>query len=198
MVTTPSTEQLQEISGTVEKVLYKNNETGFMVFSLQVNAANKVNATGTLPEVFQGEVVYLKGHWRYHAKFGQQFEVKECTSKTPTNVVGIKKYLASGLIKGIGPKFAERLVDTFGEATLDIIENQPHRLGEVGGVGPKRIEMITQAWAEQKEISKVMIFLRAKDVSTSFAVKIFKKYGNHAIPLMQENPYRLVEDIWQL
>lgn len=193
---TSQSEALHEITGTVEKVVYKNSETGFIVFYLTISAQQKITATGTLPDLFQGEIVFLKGHWRYHAKFGQQFEVKECSSKTPTNVIGIKKYLASGLIKGIGPKFAERLVDKFGEATLEIIEHEPHRLSEVGGVGPRRVEMIAQAWAEQKEISKVMIFLRAKDVSTSFAVKIFKKYGNQAIPLMQENPYRLVEDIW--
>lgn len=193
---TPSTEHLQELSGTVEKVLYKNNETGFIVFYLTVSAKNQVTATGTLPDLFQGEQVFLKGFWKKHAKFGQQFEVTSCTSKTPTNVLGIKKYLGSGLIKGIGPKFAERLVDQFGEATLDIIENYPHRLTEVGGVGPKRVEMISQAWQDQKEISKVMIFLREKDVSTAFAVKIFKKYGNQSIQLVQENPYRLVEDIW--
>ncbi|MBY0354011.1 ATP-dependent RecD-like DNA helicase [Candidatus Babeliales bacterium] len=188
--------KLTELCGSIEKVIYKNNENGFSVFTLKVSSSESVIAKGFLTDIHQGETVSLQGLWAFHPKFGRQFDVKEYSTKAPASIEGIKKYLASGLIKGIGPKFAERVVETFGEKTLEVIENQPHRLMEVGGVGHKRVAMFIQAWQEQKEISKVMIFLRGKDVSTAFAVKIFKAYGNESLEKIQKNPYQLVEDVW--
>jgi len=185
-----------ELCGTVEKVIFKSAENGYAVFSLKVSGSETVTAHGYLTEVFQGERVSLKGQWSFHKKFGRQFEVKEYTTQAPTSVDGIQKYLASGLIKGIGPKFAERLVKKFGAQTLQVIDKTPNLLQEVSGVGPKRIMAIMKAWEDQKEIANVMVFLRGKDVSTAFAVKIYKTYGNESIKKMQENPYRLVDDIW--
>lgn len=185
-----------EISGTVERVIYRNAENGFSIISLKVSSSETVAAKGLFPEIFQGEVVSLKGAWGFHPKFGRQFDCKEFFSKAPSSVGGIEKYLASGLIKGIGPKFAKKLVDYFGEKTLQIIDEAPNRLQEISGVGPARVNAIIQAWQDQKEISQVMVFLRSKDVSTAYAVKIYKTYGNLAIEKIKENPYRLVEDIW--
>lgn len=185
----------EELFGTLEKIIFKSDE-GFVVAALKLNARESVIIRGSLPSVHDGEHVSLKGNWTNHPKFGRQFEVRQCVAQLPKSVEGIRKYLASGLIKGIGPKYASRLVDEFGAQTLDIIDTQPHRLASVEGIGPKRLEQIVQAWSEQKEISRVMVFLQERDVSTSFAVKIFKKYGQESIAKITENPYRLAEDIW--
>lgn len=187
---------LTEIVGTIEKVLYKNPTNGFSVIVVQVNRDTSITATGTLTDIFEGEAVSLKGQWRTHQKFGSQFEISEYHKKLPTSAGGIQKYLASGMIKGIGPKFAERLVTTFGSATLEIIDREPDKLLSIPGVGIKRVDAIVKAWQEQKEVAKVMVFLREKDVPTIFAVKIFKTYGQQALTIMEENPYRLVDDIW--
>jgi len=188
--------EITQISGNLEKIIYKNEENGFSVFSLKASSKEEITVRGYLPELFQGEYVTLKGSWTFHPKFGRQFLAQECKAQLPSSTLGIKKYLSSGLIKGIGPKFAEKLVTKFGAQTLEVIDKEPDRLFEVEGVGPKRVELITHAWKDQKEISQVMVFLRSKDVPTSYAVKIFKTYGNNSIEKIQENPYRLVDDIW--
>jgi exodeoxyribonuclease V alpha subunit len=188
--------EILELCGTLEKQIYKNPENGFAIFTLKVNAKESVIVQGILPEVHQGTQVTFKGKWTFHPKFGRQFQATECVAQLPSSVIGIQKYLSSGMIKGIGPKFAQRLVDYFGEKTLEIIDKDPEKLLNVDGVGPQRMDAITKAWQEQKEISKVMVFLRSKDVSTSFAVKIFKTYGNDSIQKIEHDPYRLVEDIW--
>jgi len=185
-----------EIIGTVEKIIYKSEENGYIVFAVKVNSANDIVAKGFLPELQQGSKVTLIGSWQFHTKFGRQFDVKECFTSLPSSATGIEKYLSSGLVKGIGPKFAQRLVKQFGEQTLEVIDKNPNKLYEVDGVGPKRVMQIVQAWQDQKEISQVMVFLRSKDVSTSFAVKIYKTYGNAAVDLIQQNPYRLIDDVW--
>jgi len=189
-------QEIEELCGSIDKVIYKSPDNGFSVFAIKVRSADLITVRGYLPEVHQGTQVTLKGKWTFHPKFGRQFEAQECTTSLPSNALGIEKYLASGMIKGIGPKFAEKLVKHFGDQTLEVIDTTPNRLFEVPGVGEKRIFAITQAWQDQKEISRVMVFLRSKDVSSSFAVKIYKAYGNQAIEKMQENPYRLVDDIW--
>lgn len=189
-------EGVTELVGTVEKVIFNSAENGFSVVSVHVNAHEAVIVKGYLPELHAGTRVVLKGTWQFHAKFGKQFDAKECETTVPTSAAGIEKYLASGLIKGIGPKFAERLVAKFGEKTLEIIESSPNRLCEVGGIGPGRVQAIIAAWQDQKEISRIMVFLKSKDVSTTHAVKIYKTYGNQSLEKMEENPYRLVDDIW--
>ena len=194
--TNKTTQKTDELSGTLEKIVYKSSENGFSVFRLKAKTKELITVTGILPEIHQGEFLQLKGHWKFHPKFGHQFVAKECSSTRPSDIIGIQRYLASGLIKGIGPKFAEKIVDRFGANTLEIIDNEPEKLFEVSGVGKKRVELIIKAWEDQKEISKVMVFLRGKNVSTAFAVKIYKKYGNQSIELIESNPYRIVDDIW--
>ena len=189
-------QDLTEVCGTLEKEISKNSENGFSIFSLKVNAKQSITIQGHFPQLHIGEQVTFKGKWVFHPKFGRQFNATECVAQLPSSILGIKKYLSSGMIKGIGPKFAQRLVDTFEEQTLEIIDKQPEKLLLVDGVGPQRVTAITQAWKEQKEISKVMVFLKSKDISTSFAVKIYKNYGDESINKIQQNPYRLVEDIW--
>lgn len=186
----------EQLCGTIEKVIYKNEENGFAIVTLSVKALGAVTARGYFADSHQGTAVTLKGSWIFHPKFGRQFDVKECSTQLPASADGIEKYLASGLIKGIGPAFAERLVKAFGAETLDVIDQEPDKLLTVSGVGRKRVESITKAWADQKEISKVMVFLRSKDVSATFATKIFKVYGNAAIEKIKANPYQLIEDIW--
>ncbi len=185
-----------ELKGIIDRFLYQNNENGYAVLSLQINEETKITATGYLPNLQAGQEVVLRGVWSVHPKFGKQFEAKECVAQVPTSIVGLKKYLGSGLIKGIGPSYAEKLVDYFGEVVLDVIDKTPHRLNEVPGIGPKRIEQIAHAWKDQKEISNVMVYLQDKGVSASYAAKIYKTYGQNSIAVLTENPYRLADDIW--
>ena len=185
-----------QLVGTVDKIIFKSADTHFSVITLKVDASTLVTAKGTLLDIHAGEVLTLNGIWISHPKFGRQFEIKDYTKQIPSSAAGIERYLASGLVKGIGPKFAERLVAHFGPKTLEIIEHTPERLAEVAGVGQKRIEAISNAWEEQREIAKVMVFLKEKNVPTAFAVKIFKTYGSHAVETITKNPYRLVDDIW--
>ncbi|MBU4269660.1 ATP-dependent RecD-like DNA helicase [Candidatus Dependentiae bacterium] len=189
-------QELVELCGTIDKEIYKNGENGFSIFTLKVTAKEDITVQGYLPQIHQGENVTLKGKWVFHKKFGRQFEASECKAQLPSTTTGIKKYLASGLIRGIGPKFAEKLVEAFGEKTLEIIDTNPVKLLTIYGVGPKKVESITNAWHDQKEISKVMVFLKEKDISTAFAVKIYKTYGDESLKLIQDDPYKLVEDIW--
>ena len=185
-----------ELVGTVQKCLFRNAENGYMVFILALNAKETVTVTGCFPDVHEGTRVVLMGTWQFNPKFGKQFTATQCSVQLPQTASGIEKYLASGLIKGIGPTFARRLVSHFGEKTLEVIEKTPHRLSEVSGVGPKRIEQIMAAWQEQKEISRVMVFLQDKEVGTGLASKIYKAYGQASIEMISKNPYRLIEDVW--
>ncbi|MGD1997834.1 MAG: ATP-dependent RecD-like DNA helicase, partial [Candidatus Dependentiae bacterium] len=185
-----------ELVGSVERCMYKNPENGYTVFSLRVNARETVTVTGIVPDLHEGTQVSLTGKWGFHPKFGRQFHASECNTKLPQSAVGIEKYLSSGLIKGIGPAFAKRLVQRFGDKTLEVIDESPERLHEVSGVGKKRVEQIILAWQDQKEISKVMVFLQERDVSTTFAAKMYKKYGQQTIEVVSANPYRLIDDIW--
>jgi len=188
--------QFDELTGVVGRVVFYNEENGYAVFVIQLKGTDTVTVKGCIPTIQPGQQVSLSGLWVMHPKFGRQFDAKTCTSNIPNSILGLKKYLGSGLIKGIGPVYAERLVDKFGSNVIDIIENQPEKLGTVPGIGPKRLEVIVAAWQDQKEISKVMIFLQDKGVSTTYATKIYKKYGQESIALITENPYRLADDIW--
>jgi len=185
-----------ELAGTVQRCLFKNNENGYVVFLLAVNAKETITVTGCLPDVHEGMRVSLEGSWQFNPKFGRQFVATRCSVQLPQTAAGIEKYLASGLIKGVGPVFARKLVMHFKERTLEIIDKMPQRLSEVPGVGPKRIEQITAAWQEQKEISRVMVFLQEKDVGTGLAAKVYKAYGASSIEAITANPYRLIEDVW--
>lgn len=185
------------LSGQIERVTYTNPENGYTVARMKVHGGRQVvTVVGNLIDPIPGEVMELKGRWKIHPKFGEQFEVQSYRTTAPATVTGIKKYLGSGLIKGIGPVMAERIVSRFGKQTLDIIGHEPDRLAEIEGIGKKRVAMIRSAWAEQKEIRDVMLFLQSHNVSAGYATKIFKQYGSQAIEVVSRNPYQLATDIF--
>lgn len=155
-----------------------------------------MTAVGNMPEVHVGSVLLLGGSWRMDSKYGRQFSVESFEEVMPATAYGIEKYLGSGLVKGIGPKYAHRIVQCFGSNTLDIIEETPEKLLEVDGIGKVRLDRIRKSWQEQKEIRNIMVFLQGHNVSTGHATKIYRTYGNDSIRVVQENPYRLADDIW--
>jgi len=166
------------------------------VARLQVGRSQDlVTIVGSIPCPNPGETLRLKGEWTVDAKFGRQFRVESCLSVLPATITGIEKYLGSGLVKGIGPIMAKRVVGRFGLETLDIIEEIPEKLLEVEGIGPIRAERINKAWQEQKEVREVMVFLQGHGVSSTYAVKIYKAYGDKSVSVVKENPYRLALDI---
>ena len=184
------------LEGVLERIVFFNEENSFTVARLQVpGKKDLVTIVGALSLPTPGETLRLKGQWIVDTKFGQQFRVESCLSVLPATIIGIQKYLGSSLIKGIGPIMAKRIVEKFGLETFDIIEDNPERLAEAEGIGPIRTERITSAWQEQKEIREVMVFLQGHEVSPAYAVKIYKVYGDKAISVVKENPYRLALDI---
>ncbi len=186
-----------EIQGQLEKITYVNEENGYTIAKIKVKGHRElVTIAGNLFSVNPGEVLKLKGIWYNHPKYGEQIKVTSYESVIPATAKGIERYLGSGLIKGIGPVMAKRIVAQFGVETLDVIENSIPRLKEVDGIGDKRILMIQKAWAEQKEIKEVMLFLQGYGVSSSYATKIFKQYGQKSIRVVKENPYQLATDIF--
>jgi exodeoxyribonuclease V alpha subunit len=185
------------LQGTVERITYVNEDTQYVVARLDVPGSRDLaTIVGNLPSLTPGETLRLQGTWTHHKKYGDQFQVHQYETVAPATLVGIQRYLGSGLIKGIGPVFAKRLVEAFGTETLRVIEETPRRLTEVEGIGPIRLQRITSAWAEQKEIREVMLFLQGHGVSSTYAVKIFKTYGQAAIATVKANPYRLAQDIY--
>ncbi len=188
---------MEVLSGVVERITYCNEENGFSVIKIKSKGfAELVTVIGSLASVNVGATVRLKGEWRNDSKYGRQFNAVEYYETVPATIAGIEKYLGSGLIKGIGPIYAKKIVKQFKEDTIRIIEERPDKLTEVEGIGPKRLEMIKKAWQEQKEIKNVMLFLQSNGVSTAYAVKIYKTYGNESIDIVKSNPYRLADDIW--
>jgi exodeoxyribonuclease V alpha subunit len=187
---------MEQISGYIERLTFHNLENGFTVAQLkQGNQPNLICLVGFMPGIQPGQSVRCYGEWKNHLIHGRQFDVSRFEVEAPADLVGIRKYLGSGLIKGIGPKFAERIVDRFGLKTLDIIETHPEKLLEVPGLGAKKMELLKVCWEEQKSIRNVMIFLQSFGVSPAFAQKIFKSYGKHSIDKVKENPYRLAREI---
>ncbi|MEM9776076.1 MAG: ATP-dependent RecD-like DNA helicase [Chloroflexota bacterium] len=196
-----------QISGSVERITYYNAENGYTVMRLNPDkrgmlpfkyASGKdrfITVVGNLPEVQPGEWLKLTGKWLNHPKHGRQFTAEKCTQSLPANVEGIKRYLGSGMIRGVGKVMAGRIVDMFGEDTLDVIEKHPEKLSSVIGIGKKRVYGIQKAWDEQKSIKEVMIFLQSHGVTTGLATKIYKKYGDDALQVVQQTPYKMVADI---
>jgi exodeoxyribonuclease V alpha subunit len=185
------------IYGLIERITYHNEENDFVVAKLQEKGKRELTTiVGNLSGINPGESLKLTGRWVHNKKFGEQFQVENYEITVPATVHGIKKYLGSGLIKGIGPIMADRIVKKFALDTLDIIEKTPERLSEVDGIGPKRIAMITKAWEEQKEIKEIMIFLQGHGVSAGYSAKIYKQYRERSIEVVKENPYRLAHDIY--
>jgi exodeoxyribonuclease V alpha subunit len=189
--------QSSTIEGVVERIVFASDGGGFTVLRLRENDKPELTSVvGAFPSVTVGEMLRLDGHWVLDRRFGKQFQAESYESVMPATVAGIERYLGSGLIKGIGPVIAERLVARFGADALRVIDTTPARLREVEGIGPKRTKMITQAWVEQKEIRNVMLFLQSHGVGPAHATKIFKKYGHAALAVLRENPYRLAEDVF--
>ena len=188
---------LTDLDGQIERITYTNEDNGFTIARLKVyGRQDLVTVVGNLMAPAPGEVLKIKGEWASHPKYGEQFKIVQYKTTVPATVFGIRKYLGSGLIKGIGPVMAARIVKKFGKETLDIIENKIEKLAGVDGVGKKRIAMIKNAWKEQKEIRDVMLFLQTHGVSSGYATKIFRQYGNRSIAVVKENPYRLATDIF--
>lgn len=186
----------EQIHGTVERILFHNAVNDFTILILQLNKDTTAVVKGNLPSIQPGQDISVSGSWLMHPKFGKQFDVQQCTTHLPNSITGLKKYLGSGLIKGIGPTYAEKLVNYFGQNVLEIIDKHPQRLHEVPGIGHKRAQTIIHAWQDQKEVSNVMVFLRDKGISSTYAVKIYKRYGIESIAVLTENPYRLADEIW--
>ena len=188
---------MEKINCVIERITYHNDQNGYSVIKVSARGySDIIAAVGVMPEVHVGSVFNLYGYWKNDPKYGQQFCFQRCEETLPATIHGIQKYLGSGLIKGIGPVYAGRIVKTFGEETLDVLDNTPDRLSEVPGIGPKRIDKIKKSWVEQKEIKNIMLFLQSHDVSTSLATKIYKQYGDQSIQTVTENPYRLADEIW--
>jgi exodeoxyribonuclease V alpha subunit len=188
---------MEQLTGYLEKVVFQNPENGYTIARLKpVGKSDVVCLVGVMPTVRPGEFLRCIGEWKHHLIHGRQFIVNECTVQAPADVAGIKKYLGSGLIKGIGPIYANRIVQKFGADTLTIIDQSPEKLLEIEGLGQKRLDKITACWAEQKSVRDVMVFLQSHGVSPAYAQKIYKTYGPHSIVKVKDNPFHLARDIF--
>ncbi|OLP20035.1 exodeoxyribonuclease V subunit alpha [Leptolyngbya sp. 'hensonii'] len=187
----------EQLQGIVERLTFHSEESGYTVARLKVPRASElVTIVGSFANIQAGQTLDLTGLWKEHPKFGPQFQVTRYRETKPATLTGLEKYLGSGLIKGVGPVTAKRIVTHFGLDTLDIIENQIERLAEVPGIARKRVQMIQAAWATQKAIKEVMLFLQGHGVSTTYAVKIYKQYGDDAIATVTHNPYQLAIEVY--
>ncbi|AXG77962.1 SF1B family DNA helicase RecD2 [Streptomyces paludis] len=185
------------LEAVLERITYANEENGYTVARVDTGrGGDLLTVVGSLLGAQPGESLRMEGRWGSHSQYGKQFTVENYTTVLPATIQGIRRYLGSGLIKGIGPVMADRITTHFGVDTLDIIEQEPKRLVEVPGLGPKRTKMIAAAWEEQKAIKEVMVFLQGVGVSTSIAVRIYKKYGDGSISVVKNEPYRLAADVW--
>jgi len=192
-----SDKQLVQIEGELTHIVYASEETGFTVARLQRKGqARPVTIVGKLHAVNEGETLKVTGHWAQHKRFGRQLVVESYTASRPDTAESIERYLASGLIDGMGPAMARRLVERFGEDTLQVIENEPARMSEVAGFGPRRIAKIQSAWKTQAQIREIVMFLQEYGVSLSLATRIYRHYQERSIPLLRENPYRLASEVF--
>jgi exodeoxyribonuclease V alpha subunit len=196
MKSAPTPSDREVLTGVVERVTYQNAENGFCVLRVKARGHREfVTLVGHAAAISAGEWITASGSWVNDRTHGQQFKARFLKTSAPTSVEGIEKYLASGMIRGIGPVYAKKLLRAFGEKVFDVIEAEPDRLREVDGIGPLRAGRITAAWAEQKAVREIMVFLHSHGVGTARAVRIYKTYGGDAVQVMSENPYRLARDI---
>ena len=187
---------LTELQGQIERITYVNKENGFAIVKVRVQGRLQLaTVVGNLASPTPGEVLNMRGEWVNHPRYGEQFKVSHFESQAPSSIYGIQIYLGSGLIQGIGPVMAKRIVEKFGKDTLEIIDHKPEKLSQIHGIGKKRIGMIKAAWEKQRDIREVMMFLQSHQVSSGYATKIFRQYGSRSIAVVQENPYRLAMDI---
>ncbi len=191
------TNKIKRLEVTVDRIVFQSEGNSFRVIRVtsSENSEGKITAVGEMPEVYEGQDLVLEGDWVHHERYGRQFQVKKCKVSPPTTKKGVKKYLASGLIKGIGEKYAERIVNKFGDQTLDVIEKDPDFLLDVDGIGEKRLNQILESWEQQKEIRDVMIALKSHDISTAYGLRIYKKYGSQSQEIVKRDPYRLASEV---
>ena len=188
---------MQKLRCVIERITYQNPENGYSVMKVKVkDYSDLVTLVGNLLEIPVGSVLLCEGEWKVDKRYGNQFVVQTWEEVMPATLYGIEKYLGSGLVKGIGPKYAQLIVSKFGLETIEIIETDIQRLYEVPGIGKKRVEKIQESWEKQKDIKNVMLFLQGYGVSTAYAAKIYRQYGKESIDTVKDNPYRLADDIW--
>ncbi|MFY8215360.1 MAG: helix-hairpin-helix domain-containing protein, partial [Chthoniobacterales bacterium] len=186
----------EALRGLIERVTFHNEESGFAVLKVQVKGhRDLVTVIGSLPVVSAGEWITAEGEWVFDREHGRQLKAVNVQTQPPDSIEGIEKYLASGMIKGIGPVYAQKLVAKFGRDVFDIIEKQSARLQEVDGIGRERRQRIKEAWAEQRQVREIMVFLHAHGISTSRAVRIYKTFGEDAIGRIRMDPYCLAREI---
>ncbi len=187
----------ETLTGTIERITFHNPDTGYAVLRVLVRGRRgPVTVVGTLATVVAGEHLDAVGAWIIDREYGEQFKAEQLQCRPPASAEGIEKYLASGLVKGIGPVYARKIVQAFKERTLTIIDESPAYLHEVKGIGPKRIQRIRESWQEQKAVRNIMVFLQSHGIGTQRAVRIYKTYGDQAIDLVRANPFRLASDVW--
>src|ERR1700719_1327148 len=196
MTRTSTVSSTEVLAGLVERVTFHNDENGFCVLRVKARGQRDlITVLGHAAMVAAGEFVQASGTWTNDRTHGVQFRASFLKATAPTTIEGIEKYLGSGMIRGIGPIYARKLVRAFGEAVFDVIEQEPGRLREVTGIGPKRAERIIGGWADQRAIREIMLLLHSNAVGTSRAVRIYKSYGADAVRLISETPFRLARDI---
>ncbi|MFA6893481.1 MAG: ATP-dependent RecD-like DNA helicase, partial [Synergistaceae bacterium] len=189
--------EIKELTGQIERITYSDAESGYAVLRIAVKGyPDLVTAVGTIASPAVGEVLSMKGLWTDHPKFGSQFKIVEYRSFAPSSIQGIEKYLGSGLIKGIGPSIAEKIVSLFGAEAFKILDTKPEKLLEIEGIGDKKAAAIHEAWLEQREMRGVMLFLQSYGIGTGYALRVFRHYGSASVQVLQENPYRLAVDIF--
>ncbi|MBU0756183.1 MAG: ATP-dependent RecD-like DNA helicase, partial [Planctomycetes bacterium] len=195
----PASSSLETIEGYIERIIYQNDESGYGVLILTVEAPTEkgaVSIIGPLATVRTGERLRCQGSWTVHPRYGRQFEVTEFEIRHPGTRQGIIKYLSSGKIKGIGPKLAETIVDTLGMDALKLIDESPERLLSVPGIGENRLEMIKRSWGAHKGLREILVFFQGYGLGPAHAARVYREYGNAAIRLVKENPYRLADEVF--
>jgi exodeoxyribonuclease V alpha subunit len=189
-------QDLEELSGYVERLTYYNEESCFSVAKVVCrNKKKEVVVVGSMPQVQVGTTIHCTGNWTFHPKHGKQFEVQQFRLEIPYDAPSIKKFLGSGTVKGLGPAYAEKIVKHFGDATIEILETAPERLFEVPNIGEKRVRKIIDGWVEHKTLQELFLFLHAYGISRTYARKILRTYGNFAVQKIQQNPYQLAKDV---
>ena len=174
---------MPEIQGTIEDIVFQNEENGYIIAHLNDNK-EKITVVGIVPYISEGQNLKLTGEWVNHPQFGKQFKINYCEEIIPSSIAGIEKYLASGVIQGIGPVTAKKIVQHFGENTMNILDNEIERLKEIDGVGEKKIKLIFESYSKQREVKNIMIFLQTYGVTPNQCVKIYKKYGGDSIKVV--------------
>ena len=187
---------LEKFEGTLEKIRYYNEESAYLVGSFRCSDGKSLVIVGSFPPLQEGENLQIKGEWQVHKRYGKQLEVEQWERLMPVTEEGMKSYLASGLIKGIGPVTAERIVKAFGLDALEIMEKEPHRLQEIEGIGTVKAANIIKSYSQYKDIQNVLVFLQSYGVTVNQAMRLYRRYGSETVSCVQENPYRMAEDVF--